>query len=282
MTEAAHPDEAVHARIVAAAQTLQPTKSRLRNGISSHRVGGPVAFPVLDSFTERATAALASDPERRLFLGSVDGDLYVSVQVRARADADADAGSEPKRKRQRDDCAERAENAVADIRKRVRANPLNCAMLAAVDVARDVIEQLLRTVKGAHREEVVESCGLSMASGAQGGASMGGGGSCNGGGGGGASERPRLIIAARLSAGVPMSLLALKRALGPCFKDGMVTTQPESLGPAYQLPLSAAGKAVEQAGQRSLLLFAAVPILAVAAATTATAVAPAATATPNK
>ena len=276
MTEAAHPDEAVHARIVAAAQTLQPTKSRLRNGISSHRVGGPVAFPVLDSFTERATAALASDPERRLFLGSVDGDLYVSVQVRARADADADAGSEPKRKRQRDDCAERAENAVADIRKRVRANPLNCAMLAAVDVARDVIEQLLRTVKGAHREEVVESCGLSMAAGPHSSASSAGSG------GGGSSERPRLIIAARLSAGVPMPLLALKRALGPCFKDGMVTTQPESLGPAYQLPLSAAGKAVEQAGQRSLLLFAAVPILAVAAATTATAVAPAATATPNK
>ena len=275
MTEAAHPDEAVHARIVAAAQTLQPTKSRLRNGISSHRVGGPVAFPVLDSFTERATAALASDPERRLFLGSVDGDLYVSVQVRARADADADAdaGSEPKRKRQRDDCAERAENAVADIRKRVRANPLNCAMLAAVDVARDVIEQLLRTVKGAHREEVVESCGLSMAAGPHSSASSAGSG------GGGSSERPRLIIAARLSAGVPMPLLALKRALGPCFKDGMVTTQPESLGPAYQLPLSAAGKAVEQAGQRSLLLFAAVPIVAVAAAVAPPA---AVAATPNK
>ena len=73
------------------------------------------------------------------------------------------------------------------------------------------------------------------------------------------TQRPRLIVAARLAAGVPVPLLKLRSALGACFKDGMLTTDASTLGPAYQLPLTAAGQAVENAGQRSILLFAAVP-----------------------
>ena len=63
----------------------------------------------------------------------------------------------------------------------------------------------------------------------------------------------------------------LRRALGPCFGDGMVTTKPELLGEAYRLPLSAAGQAIESQGQRSLLLFAAVPVPAAAPAAAPTA-----------
>ena len=278
MADANHPDEVSHQRVVAAVQALHPNKSRLRNGISSHRMGGPVSFPLLDGFAQRASAALVKDAEQRLFIGSVDGDLYVSAQVRVDAGSKEEPG--PKRKRQRDDCAERAERAVADIRRRVKADGGSAATLTAVELARDSIEALLRSVKGARREEAVESCGLSLAPALQTGAGAVGAPS-------GMSERPRLIIACRLSAGVPLPLLTLKRALGTCFQDGMVTTRPESLGPSYQLPLSAAGQAVEQSGQRSLLLFAAVPIVAqpvpVAAVAPAGAAAPAAAATaPNK
>ena len=60
---------------------------------------------------------------------------------------------------------------------------------------------------------------------------------------------------------MPLPLVVLRRALGECFSDGMVTTKPELLGEAYRLPLSAAGQAIESQGQRSLLLFAAVPVL---------------------
>jgi len=255
--EAGVADSAVHERISTAAQPLNPAKSRLRNGISSHRLTGAVSFPLLDAFTQSAAAALGADPEQRLFLGSVDGELHVSAQVSDRSNGNRDEeaeGEQPRRKRQRDDCAERAEGAVAHIRKRVRGADNGAAQgatLDAIELARGVIEQVLRTVKGARREEVVESCGLSLSS-TTGTTAQGAAGS--------ASERPRLIIATRLSAGVPLPLVALRRALGTCFKDGMVTTKPESLGPSYQLPLSAAGQAVEQAGQRSLLLFAAVPV----------------------
>ena len=41
--------------------------------------------------------------------------------------------------------------------------------------------------------------------------------------------------------------------------DGMMTTNPETLGPEYRLPLSELGRAAEGAGQHSILLFSAVP-----------------------
>ena len=74
--------------------------------------------------------------------------------------ANSDDGSFSSRKRPRDDCADRSEAAVVKIRQRMRND---APMFAAVRLARETIERLLRTVKGAHHEEVVESCGLSLA-----------------------------------------------------------------------------------------------------------------------
>lgn len=266
MTERAEHSEAdqrAHLTVSAAAALMRPTMSRLRNGISSHSVPGSVSFGLLESFIQQARGALHPHPEERLFLGSIDGDVYMSAHVRAReglgdAGAAASAGAGSKRKRRRDDCGDRAEQAVSTVRDRVRGTPDAASMLAAVELARAVIEQVLRNVRGARNEEVVESCGLSLAPATQLTASAGGGPPA----GGAAPGRPRLIIAARLSAGVPMPIMALRAALGDCFADGMITTRPETLGPSYQLPLSAAGEAVEQAGQRSMLLFAAVPTTA--------------------
>ena len=129
--------------------------------------------------------------------------------------------------------------------------------LEALNRTRTMIEELLRNVRGPQREEVFEACGLSLApppsptaaatNGAANGAAT-------------TNARPRRRLACRLAAGVPLPLALLRTALGPCFRDGMLTTRPETLGPEYQLPLSAAGNAIEAAGQRSILLFAAVPL----------------------
>ncbi|MGZ0214061.1 MAG: hypothetical protein ACKVI4_16415, partial [Actinomycetales bacterium] len=112
MTERAEHSEAdqrAHLTVSAAAALMRPTMSRLRNGISSHSVPGSVSFGLLESFIQQARGALHPHPEERLFLGSIDGDVYMSAHVRAReglgdAGAAASAGAGSKRKRRRDDC----------------------------------------------------------------------------------------------------------------------------------------------------------------------------------
>jgi hypothetical protein len=248
--------EAQHERVTAACARLRASSSALRNGISSHKVSSPASFPALDAFVTQTLVALGgAGGADRIFMGSIDGELLVSARLRADAKQAASGAPDAparRKKRGRDDSGDRADRTVADIRKRATGD---ARVLAAVAVARDRIEALLRDFKGVGGEEIVESCGLSLSL-------------ANG---DGERERPRLIIACRLSAGVPLPLVVLRRALGACFGDGMVTTRPELLGEAYRLPLSAAGQAIESQGQRSLLLFAAVPVEAAAPAAAAAA-----------
>lgn len=251
--------EAQHERVTTACARLKPSSSALRNGISSHKVASPAAFPALDAFTTQTLAALGgAGSADRIFMGSIDGELLVSARLRGddgKASGEASDAPARRKKRGRDDSGDRADRAVADIRKRAAGD---APVLAAVALARERIEALLRDFKGVGGEEIVESCGLSLAAAGE----------------NGAASRPRLIIACRLSAGVPLPLVVLRRALGACFADGMVTTKPELLGEAYRLPLSAAGQAIESQGQRSLLLFAAVPVPPAAPPAAAPAAAP--------
>lgn len=276
-----------HAQLQKDAELLGASQSTYRNGISAHVCKTSLHFPAIDKFLACVTQRVAGSVDRRLFLGSVDGELHVSVRLR---DAPQAGGSnddvdgvmlstssgkrDKKKKRRLDDSDERAEQTVKGIRAALRrrydsskdvsggggsagasqpdapCRTASAADAAQLELAKSTVAALLSTVKGANGEEVFESCGLSLAP-----VTTAGG---NGGGVAG-GERPRLILACRLSAGVALPLVALRTALGPCFVDGMVTTHPESLSESYQLPLSASGMAVEAAGQRSVLLFAAVP-----------------------
>ena len=237
-----------HSQLTTAASVLRVQSSQLRNAISSHRCTNPLSFAALDSFISLAKGIVGANAEQRLFLGSIEGVPVVSARLRNVSEAavrGGDVGGR-KKKRGRDDAHDRAEAACSKLRKH--------GDKAHIDRAQDTIENLLRAVKGPAGEEVFESCGVSLAREATHNASASIASAPPAG-----SIRPKVIVAARLSAGVALPLMAMKTALGDCFGDGMITTNPETLGPEYQLPLSAAGKAVEAAGQRSMLLFAAVP-----------------------
>jgi hypothetical protein len=238
MAEAAPPSpESVHVHLTRAASVLNGSEAALRNQISSHKVKNPISFQALDTFCVNATkpgGATAS----QLYLASLDGGPVISARLRADLEPSVQNG---KKKRGRDDAGERAEAACSKL-KRMAQGP----RIAQIELAQKTIEQLLRNVKGPRGEDVFEACGISVAPVAPA-------------AGGGTSGRPRLILACRLSAGVPLALKSLRTSLGDCFKDGMITTQPETLGPEYQLPLSETGRVVENQGQRSMLLFAAVP-----------------------
>lgn len=229
-----------HTQLVSAGSLLRIQSSQLRNAVSSHRLPNPVSFAALDGFITTAEKVLGPNTEHRLFMGSIEGLPVVSARLRAVSEPSVHGG---KKKRARDDAHERAEAACAKLRKH--------GDKAHIARAQDTIERLLRTVKGPAGEEVFESCGVSLAATATHNASVSSPLV--------AKARPKVIVAARLAAGVALPLAVMKKALGECFGDGMITTNPETLGPEYQLPLSAAGKAVEASGQRSLLLFAAVP-----------------------
>ncbi len=262
MTDAAvEDDDALHARLVGVADTILRSgshsgprgheASRLRNGVSSHNFADTVSFPVLDAFVTRVaqTTPQRRDP-LRCYMGSIDGHLVVSVRVRPPSSSLA-AEPTARRKRGRDDCGDRAETTVSKLRTTLRTTqPGNTAALAQLTNAKDTVERLLRNVRGTDGEDPFESCAISFAQSQQQQASTAAASS---------TTRPRLIVACRLSAGVALSLSALRDALGACFRDGMITTKPESLGAAYQLPLRATGHVVEESGQRSMLLFAAVP-----------------------
>lgn len=72
----------------------------------------------------------------------------------------------------------------------------------------------------------------------------------------------RVVVAARLAAGVPVQIDALKRCLGGCWNDfGVLTSKSTFEGLCKsELPLNGAGKISEKLGNYSLLLVSKVPV----------------------
>ena len=232
--------ESVHDHLSRAASILKGCGSTLRNAVSSHKLKNPISFQALDTFCLNATKQ-GGCTASQLYLESLDGEPVISARLCADPEP---AVAQKSKKRGRDDAAERAEAACSKLKR------ISTTSKSQVALAQKTIEQLLRSIRGPRGEEVFEACGVSLAPVKSVNASANSTPS---------AERPKMIVACRLSAGVPIALKPLRAALGECFRDGMITTAPGTLGPEYQLPLSDTGRAIEGQGQRSMLLFAAVP-----------------------
>lgn len=239
--------QGIHEQLSRHGSCVNATQSRLGNGVSAHYAKNSLSFAQIERFLDNASK-LVTD-KSKYNLGSIGEDLVVSVSLNpATVPPPARSG----KKRGYDDSADRAKAAVDAARKRLTKDPsITYEMLK---VAEEQIERMFRDVKGANGELVFESLGLSVtpttlvtASASSSIPSL--------------STRPKLIVACRLSAGIAVPIYTLRAALGKdgCFPDGMMTTNPESLGPEYRLPLSELGKAAEGNGQHSILLFSAVP-----------------------
>ncbi len=73
------------------------------------------------------------------------------------------------------------------------------------------------------------------------------------------NARPKLILAARLLAGVPLDVQALQAALTPC-TDGLVTVDSSTLANEFKLPDSDLGKTIETfSNEKPLLIYASIP-----------------------
>jgi hypothetical protein len=239
--------ETIHTSIVTAAAMLRPRRSTLRNGVSSHTLSGSVSLASLEAFAI-ACCKIERVKAKNIFAGSLDGVIVLSIRL----GFDQFNGVR-RNKRAYDDAPERASAMAKPIRR--RAEEEGAPPTELIDVAEGAIERLLRDVRGCDGEEIVETCALSMASvkTVTASATLSTQSSTAS-----SVARPKLIIAARLAAGSPISLKTLRGALGSAFGDGLVTTDAESVSKDFKLPPTDLSRLLEAHGGKALLLFAAV------------------------
>lgn len=179
---------------------------------------------------------------QRIFVGSRDGTLVLSVNYNFEPPQPSGGRSSGK-KRARDPVEDAVEQAVLRVKKGLKGDDATVTddMLAS---AQQALYTLLSRLRGAGGEDVVESWGLSFKK-LEGTSD---------------SQRPRLILSARLTPGVAVPLAPLFSCLGiRCTSDGLLTTQDSSsLASGFDLPLSEQARAAELHGQRAITLFATV------------------------
>lgn len=224
----------------------------LRNGISAHTCRSPVSFDTLQKFIKSVVKITGRCDDFGVFVGSIGGNVVLSARLQRSPGESTSAAAPPPptRKRRRDGDDERVEAAIAAARIKLPkceggGDAQRSADTPSMRLASRVLRNILEPGLALRDESVIESCGVSVSKRvAQP---------------GGPTQPPPLIVAARLSAGVGISLPKLQSRLGTCFGDGMITTDPNIVGEDYKLPLSKLGAVIEATGQRSLLLFAGVP-----------------------
>lgn len=233
--------DAVHEALQRIARSQGSTRSSLSNGVSLHRMTESVSFTNLKSML-----TAASGNEQNLYIGTVDGGLVVSMNFNRKARVVQSVPPHSK-KRRRSPHEEAAEQAVERVKRGLgEGTNVDGKMLEA---AKQAVQSLLASLRGAEGEVVTESYGLSFKCPEKLSAQPTG-----------PLSRPRLILSARLAPGVAVPLKALFSALGPlCTQDGMMTVQDGStLAAGFNLPLSDQAAAACVHGQKAISLFATV------------------------
>ena len=223
-------------------------RSSFNNGVSLHRMSESVSFTSAKKIVDAC-----KDHEDRMYLGTIDGSMVVSVNFNHDPPSLSSAtGPTKKKKRQRDPHEEAADHAVERVKRGLSVESGLTEEL--LQHARVAVHGLLTAVKGAHGESVIESYGLSFK------APEGGTVATNPTAAHPPSSRPRLILSARIAPGVAVPLKMLFAALGTkCCQDGMFTVQDSStLATGFNLPLSEQAQAAVSHGQKAVSLFATV------------------------
>ena len=224
-----------HCALSAAARAHGAGEHRLVRWVSAHHFGRTVSFHTLNALHATTKGLAAKHPEMRDFAG-VDGQrLLYSVAFAPPAPV-----APPRRKRGRDE--DFAEAAASSIRRVRRVAPGSALPPSEADIGEAVLARLLRDVRGPNGETLMQSYGIFVKKMRE------------------SDERPSLVLAARMHGGVGVPLAALRRALGSCWCDGALTTDPDSSVLAgIALPATDAADAAAGHGQSSVFLVTAAP-----------------------
>ena len=245
---AANPDaslERAHAAIAAAAAKQGATASRLVNGaVSRHSLPSTVSFANLAAM-HTAVKEANRQVHQYDFVATSALELVFSSRFRFAPPpppATDNGGSRKKRQREaRDD----QEDAVVAARKRLARVLPATVPSEELDVAQDVLTKLVTQLRGPSQEILVQSyamLGKKLQP---------------------SDERPRIVLALRLNAGIPVPVSQLKRCLGVCWRDGVVSTASAVSGVCdHDLPLTEEGAVSMEMGNAPMLLVTSVPLQA--------------------
>lgn len=234
--------EALHASLVSAANAQHCRRSVLTPGkVSLHTLPETASFANIEALSSAAKGAEA------VYVATQGKDLVFSARLgdqekKKKEDGPTEEDEEAQRpkKRRRDTSAEEADRvATARLRLSKSAPALPSDEL---DAAQQVLTKLVLNLRGPNGEIVVQSYALlSKKLGVD-------------------DERARVVVAARLNAGIELKVDLLKSCLGACWKDGLLTTLPTLQGIGkLELPLSEEASAAAFFGNMSLLLVTSVP-----------------------
>lgn len=281
--------ETVHAALSAAAQHEGCTASKLVGTVSRHTLPCTASFANVTALHSKAhTSATSADPSKgavvlqRTFLATSESSLVFSARFeipnipstipQTAAPSTMPAGvlgaqnpakpvpqSSPKLsgptfgsgtplpktltmsngKRKRDLCEDQ-EEAVSKARKRLSS--ANAPELESeLEMAQAVIERVL-TLRGPAGEVLVQSYALLTKKLKP------------------TDALPSVVIAVRLNAGIPVPVSSLKRCLGTCWKDGVVSSEGSVNGVCDRdLPLTEEGEASKRMGNLPMLIVTSIP-----------------------
>lgn len=254
-----------HELVCRAASEQGCRDSQLINGVSRHVLPSTASFANLAALLAAAQQAgkhvaqrafVATSGARLVFSCKFDG---VSPSERSRAAPAAATGAataagaaiaaeKKKRKRAAEDRDEAHDEEIASARKRLAAS---CATtpLAELDVAQAVIRRTQQSLRGPAGELVVESYAMMTRKLRP------------------SDARHSVVIALRINAGIAISLPALKRCLGGCWRDGVVSSEASVNGVCEaDLPVGEECAASREQGNAPMLIVTSVPLAEEAAA----------------
>lgn len=222
-----------HQALMAVAAKQNCTSSSLEDGnVSMHTLPATASFSNVDALSK----VVDSDDA---YIGTSAGDMVFSVHL-APADEPEEKEEQPKKRRRTtaapDEHKAHTDREIAAARARLEKSVPELES-DELDVAQRAITRLANELRGPSGEVVVQSTALLAKKLAP------------------DDARQRVVIAARLNAGIAMRINVLRACLGDCWADGLLTTQPTLHGVGkLELPLSEEAQAAALFGNATILL----------------------------
>ena len=235
--------QAAHSSLSLVARAQGCTDSRLVGSISRHTLQPTASFANVSALHQAAKAAGAGGSTApRAFVATSGSALVFSARFEPAAATPAPPAppSAAQGKRKRELCEDQEEG-VDKARRRLAAANNGPTSAQELDVAQRVVEQVLR-LRGPSGEVLVQSYALLTKKLKP------------------TDESPSVVVAIRMSSGIPVPVASLKRCMGACWNDGLVSSESSVNGVCDRdLPLTDEGAASMAMGNLPLLIVTSVP-----------------------
>ena len=237
--------QAAHRSLCLVASAQGCTDSRLVGSVSRHTLQPTASFANVSALYQATKAAgAAGAPPPRAFVATSGSALVFSARLESAATPAPPAPPAPpsaaQGKRKRELCEDQEEG-VDKARRRLAAANNGPTSAQELDVAQRVVEQVLR-LRGPSGEVLVQSYALLTKKLKP------------------TDESPSVVVAIRMSSGIPVPVASLKRCMGACWQDGLVSSESSVNGVCDRdLPLTDEGAASMAMGNLPLLIVTSVP-----------------------